>query len=331
VKRVPRVWVLLSTFNGGLFLERFLQSLDKQSYASWKILVRDDGSTDNTLEILKSYSCSRPGRLEWYSAGLNAKQSNVGASRSFSLLLDKAKGVSSVDDLYSFADQDDLWVESKLERMVSVYINQPIVLIERPLLIHADLAVIDEGERMLAASLWEEQKTDPKRKELRQLLVQNTVTGCSTLFNHSLLAAATPIPLDAIMHDWWLALIAAGAGAIVSIDEPLVLYRQHAHNVVGSKRYDSAYIIYHALSTIRGESKRQSITDMLRQAEVLVEHNAFKGMGIDSKVSIVEFVKISYAPLPQRLHLLVGSRFSRTGWLRNLGLLVDVLLFKRKG
>src|SRR4029077_11295650 len=105
------------------------------------------------------------------------------------------------------------------------------------LLVHSDLSVVDDALRELQPSFWRYSGFDPERTNLARLLLKNTVTGCASLVNLPLVMLPVPVPPAALLHDYWLALVAAAAGRIAVVREPLVAYRQHARNAVGAREY----------------------------------------------------------------------------------------------
>jgi glycosyltransferase involved in cell wall biosynthesis len=214
--------ILLSTFNGEAFLPEQLDSLLAQSFSNWRLSIRDDGSTDRTWEILEDYAGRDP-RIE-----LLPERAHLGAQGSFSRLLENARP----DSVYFLSDQDDVWPEDRLARMLDAFAAAAEAAPSKtPLLLHTDLCAIDAEGRELAPSIHRASvighvADDP----LGCLIAQNFVTGCSAMFNDALRRAAVPIPATAAGHDWWLALIAAALGSIHYLDRPLIRHRRHPAN-----------------------------------------------------------------------------------------------------
>jgi hypothetical protein len=103
--------------------------------------------------------------------------------------------------------------------------------------VHSDLQVVAEDETVIADSFLEYQGLVAARNRLKDIVFSNTVTGCTALLNAPLARKALPIPAAAMMHDWWLALVAAAFGQIVFEPGKLVKYRQHGRNTLGATRY----------------------------------------------------------------------------------------------
>jgi rhamnosyltransferase len=226
------VVIVLSAYDGAQHIEAQIRSIQRQHHRDWLLLVRDDGSSDGTPALLEALA-REDLRIRLVPSG----GKNLGAVASFGALLAEA---AAGDARYVFlADQDDLWLEDKLGRQLEAMTSAEVRFgADVPILVHSDLAVVDDRLQPIHPSFLRYQSglTTPQRLSLRTLLAQNLVTGCATAVNRPLLRLALPLP-DVVMHDWWLAQCAAGAGTIVSLPDTLVLYRQHAANVVGASGF----------------------------------------------------------------------------------------------
>ena len=237
----PRVAVLLSTYNGEAFLDVQLQSILEQTYTNWVIVARDDGSTDGTVALLERWRQQYPERLH-----LAAECSdNLGAAGSFAWLTDYAlahKAELGLQRAYlMFCDQDDRWFAQKLAVEVEAMLQAESAIGEGlPVLVHSDLRVVTEEEALIAESFVRYQGLEIERNRFPNMVISNLVTGCTALINEPLARRAMPIPDAAIMHDWWLALVAAAFGRVVFIDQALVHYRQHGRNTIGAKEFARA-------------------------------------------------------------------------------------------
>lgn len=225
--------ILLSTYNGARFLSELLDSILAQSITDFRILVRDDGSSDATLDILQEYRQRHPDKIQILLDGLG----NLKPLKSFNVLL----GVSEADYV-AFADQDDRWHPDKLKRLLTTMMAEEDNSPDTPILVHSDLVVTDGKLSLISPSMWHHQGLRPAMTSLNRLMVQNNVTGCAAMINRKLREMSGAIPPEAIMHDWWLALVAAAFGQVVPIAESLIDYRQHGRNEVGAKHYSVGYI-----------------------------------------------------------------------------------------
>lgn len=222
-----KVEILLATHNGDRYLQAQLDSLIGQSYRDWRLKVRDDASTDSTREILARFAEANP----QVSPTLQMTDQRGGAKNNFGSLLDTAEG-----DYFLFADQDDVWLPYKIEHLMARVKELEAANPGKPILIHSDLMVANAQLKPLAASFWQYQGLKPQGgSDFKRLLIENCVTGCASLFNRRLLELARPLPHEAIMHDWWLALVASAFGVIDALPETTLLYRQHGHNNVGAR------------------------------------------------------------------------------------------------
>ena len=139
-----------------------------------------------------------------------------------------------------------------------------------PLLVHTDARLVDQVGDELGVSLWDHHRSLAKHDRLSDLLVRNTVTGCTTMVNRALLEFALPVPDEAIMHDWWLALVASATGDVVRMPIPLVDYRQHSANAAGAQGL-SLRRIWHLASGRGREKPSEHLRRTYSQAATLLE------------------------------------------------------------
>jgi glycosyltransferase involved in cell wall biosynthesis len=212
----PRVAVLLSTYNGERYLTEQLDSLHRQSYKNFDLYVRDDGSSDSTLNILRMFAAEIP--IKAIESG-----ANVGVVRSFFNLLESA---GDHYDFYAFCDQDDVWHEDKLKCAVELLgrSNQAI-----PQLYCCRLEYVSSTLEHLAYS------RIPKKIGLGNAIVENVVTGCTAVFNaNARYLVMNHKPQGALMHDWWMYLLISVFGEVIYDSRVLIKYRQHSSNTVGA-------------------------------------------------------------------------------------------------
>lgn len=159
-----------------------------------------------------------------------------GAARNFSELLSRSTG-----DYVALSDQDDVWRKNKLARLMDEMRRlEGEAGTDTPLLVFCDSTLTDMDLNPLPGSFLARQRVDVARGiALPRLLVQNFIAGHAMLFNAALREKAGFIPHEAVMHDAWLALVAAAFGRIGFVDEELVLYRQHDGNALGAARLSS--------------------------------------------------------------------------------------------
>lgn len=250
--------ILLAAYNGERFLREQLDSLLAQSWTDWRLSASDDGSTDGTAAILDEYAALHPGRITRLHHG-----GRFGSARDhFFWLMAQCKS-----PYVMFCDQDDVWQSDKVEKTMALLLRAEAAYgADTPVLVFTDLTPVDESLRPLAPSLMKMQKQDASHLDYRAILFQNIVTGCATGVNRAMvrLAGQCPNPSQVIMHDWWLALVAARFGKMVYLGESTMLYRQHGGNSVGAKEVGGGAYVRHALINLRGIAK--SISQKKRQA-----------------------------------------------------------------
>lgn len=237
----PKIAILLSTFNGAKFLQEQLDSLLSQTYSNIIIVIRDDGSFDPTPDITSYFAESHGDKVHI----VENNKRNLGASASFSFLIEyvlEKKSELGLDEAYMmFCDQDDIWHKDKIEQQVNSMLEVENVKSRDdatpPILIHTDLQVVSEENESIAGSLIQYQGLEIERNRFANMVISNLVTGCTALINESLARKAIPVSSHAIMHDWWLALVAAAFGRVVFLDKPLVHYRQHGSNTIGANEF----------------------------------------------------------------------------------------------
>lgn len=225
-----RVDVLLATYNGSKYLADQLDSILAQTHQDFRILVSDDGSSDDTLAILQQYRAQLGERLVIVPNPFPGR----GVVRNFENLM-AASLADGVAQWAVFSDQDDVWLPEKIASSLAEMLR-----IEGdeggrvPCLVHSDLTVVDDGLAVLSQSFAQYQQMEPATCSPLSLLSVNQVTGCTMMVNRALLKMALPLPAEVIMHDWWCGLV-SGSGRRSFLATPLILYRQHGANQVGAK------------------------------------------------------------------------------------------------
>jgi glycosyltransferase involved in cell wall biosynthesis len=226
-----KIVILLSVYNGAIFIKQQLDSLCIQTCQNFKAICRDDNSADKSLEILKPYDLK-----------IIPPSINLGAKKSFATLLEYA--LENTDaEYFMFCDQDDVWEADKIEKTLLKMKEVETVYPSKPILIHTDLQVVDNNMKNIHHSFWKHQKINPNINSLNRLLIQNTITGCSMMINRKLATLSNTIPNESIMHDWWMGLVASQFGHIGVVNSATIKYRQHSSNAVGAKCFDLKFII----------------------------------------------------------------------------------------
>ena len=211
-----KILILLSTFNGNLFLPELLNSLYCQEEIVFEILVRDDGSTDDTKNILRQYN-NRYGNITV------VEGKNIGARKSFLELIQMASKRKDFD-YAAFCDQDDVWLPQKLSAAVTLMQQENTEFYYSPYqLVNQNLKKISSYNQFIPI------------KNLATSLVYNSVTGCTIVCTKKIIEWASEAhPEHIMMHDSWIFKVALAHQCGISIDSRgYILYRQHGDNVIG--------------------------------------------------------------------------------------------------
>jgi glycosyltransferase involved in cell wall biosynthesis len=221
------VYILLSTYNGAKYLPEQLESFLTQTWPAWKLLWRDDGSSDATLAIMEAFAEGKgKGRCEQWAE----PSGRLGVLQSFLTLLRAAVPRLGAEDCIAFADQDDVWLPEKLARGMTALRE---VASATPALYCARQILADAGLRRLGLS-----EPVPERRGFPAALTQTVASGCTIVLNRAaarLIAQSRP-PASSV-HDWWAYLLVSAAGGHILADPtPTILYRQHETNTIGLRR-----------------------------------------------------------------------------------------------
>lgn len=273
------VAILLGTRNGAEFLVEQIESFYRQTYTNWSLWVSDDGSTDTTKILVADFitSSEREGYL------LNGPKQGF-CQNFMSLVSNTAINAS----YYAFSDQDDIWLDDKLERAVS-WLNTVDPAI--PALYCSRTRLIDTDANPIGYS-----PDYTKPPGFGNALLQNIASGNTMVFNHcarELLRKAEGAPM--VVHDWSLYQIVTGCGGLVHFDrEPSVLYRQHQSNAIGngmafSRRFNNVIEACHGRTAKWNDANRQVLacvsSELTAQAkQMLASFGAIRGRNVVGRV-----------------------------------------------
>ena len=219
---MEKIDILLATYNGSKYLHEQLDSILNQSYGNINVIIRDDGSSDNTVMIIKEYE-QKDNRVKLLSDNLG----NLGFVRNFEKLMK-----NSTSEYLMFSDQDDIWYNNKVE---TSYVR--IKAIEEtngkscPILVHTNSKIMNYEKQTKSLFTSDYAKNSSFENSLFNFFVQ----GSTMLINGSLKREALPFSKEVYLHDRYLHLIAEFVGIRSYIDKPTMDYRQHSNNEIGSR------------------------------------------------------------------------------------------------
>jgi glycosyltransferase involved in cell wall biosynthesis len=314
VTQVPRsgveaaqVAILMCTRNGAAFLEQQLQSIADQTCTNWRLFISDDGSTDQTREIIKRFA----GTHHQSVTIRNGPGKGVCAN-----FLSLAADPTIEADYFAFCDQDDIWYPDKLQRalawLTTVGENVPAFYCGRTELISID------GQSCGFSSLFTRSVT------FQNALVQNLGGGNTMVFNRAakkLLEAAGTF--EVVVHDWWVYQLVSAAGGSVHYDsQPVLKYRQHPNNLIGSNLGWRARLVRLRM-VLSGRFRDWNDTNIAALRQVPAQLIQPKNREV-----LELFAKARSASFLQRLYYLWRSGVYRQTLLGDFGLIVAAI-FRR--
>lgn len=218
---LPLISVVIATYNGERFICKQINSILEQTYPNIEIIVIDDCSTDNTVDLLKKYDLIYPNFF------LHINETNLGYIKNFE------KGMLLTNgDLIAPCDQDDIWLPHKLQTLYNHMGNYSMV--------YSDSILIDDTDSSLHKKM-----SDIKNQIAYSSCLMYTIgawaPGHSMLFNKTLIDKCLPFP-SLVTHDFWLGFVATCFSKIQYVKEPLVLYRQHDNNAIGANTHKATKV-----------------------------------------------------------------------------------------
>jgi len=305
-----KITILLAVYNGDKYLKEQLDSIVNQSYSNWKLYIRDDGSTDKSVQIINEYVSQFSDKIHL----IYDNSQNLGSCNNFFKLLE----CSENSKYYMFADQDDVWYEDKIE--ISLKKMKEIenkIGNNRPILIHTDLEVVDDKLKTISKSFWNYQKMDIEKGKLpNKLLIQNIITGCTVIFNNPLKDKLYKLPENVFVHDWWIALVASVFGTIEVLETPTIKYRQHSFNVAGAKFINLNHFIKRLFKL---DEVKKGLRNSVFQAKVFVDIYSNQ-MVINDLLMFNEFSNLYKYGWLQRRRILFKYKIFKSNFARNIGL-----------
>jgi glycosyltransferase involved in cell wall biosynthesis len=199
--------ICMTSFNGQNYIAAQLKSILSQMFENDELLISDDGSTDDTLNIIESFA-NKDSRIKLF------KGPQKGLQQNFNFILSKASG-----DYIFLSDQDDVWLPQKME--------VTLLALKGCNLVVSDCVVVDSQLKTVSNSFYQR---NGLRKQFISNLYKNSFLGCCMAFDRKVLEAALPLPNNVPMHDWWIGLLSLVNFKVKFINEKLIYYRRHSAN-----------------------------------------------------------------------------------------------------
>ena len=267
-----RIDILMATYNGEKYLVEQLDSIINQTYRNWNLLIRDDNSTDKTLEIIQNYH-KKDKRIKI----LKDNKGNLGIVKNFEELLK-----SSESEFIMFSDQDDIWVENKLD----MYLKMIEKIKNKGFMIHSDAILFDKNKSNILKDTFISKKAI--NKGLENVFFNYFVQGATILISKEIKNFILPFPKEVYLHDRYIHLISELFFERIFVNKALIYYRQHGDNQIGakntvrellSKRYfderdrQLIKVIYNKYGSLLTEDKKKLIEEYFKITDI--EKNRF--------------------------------------------------------
>ena len=303
---MDKVVILMSTYNGAKYLKVQLESLLSQKGGVPMIIIRDDGSSDGTIQILEELS-KLHSNIQYY------KGSNVGPCHSFFKLIQK---VESYDfDYYMFADQDDFWYENKVNDAIES------LNLEMPELYCSSFDISNEELKTINTVIHKD------KYDAGNLYVEGTFPGCTMAFNkrmyqHLLASLNVPYVWKTSIHDAWLVRVALLKGRLKVGSTPQMSYRQHGNNAIGT----SVTLMSKINKVFRNVKKSYCKWSFID--EILIFKNVYNSEIENSSVNtVVKYCLLVDGNFRDRVWVAFNSNLYRRGILKNT-LFKIMIIFK---
>ncbi|SHO52605.1 glycosyltransferase family 2 protein [Anaerocolumna xylanovorans] len=235
-----KVHIIMAAYNGAAYLTEQIMSIRQSTFTEWELWIFDDGSLDETEDIISRQEAEANGRIHYIK---NVK--NKGVTLNF---LEGVKTVSSQtvnnspenesDNYYMFCDQDDVWMPDKIEKTLKAMKRYEKKYSQKlPLVIFTDAMITDEKLNVINPSFHKSNHLNTGKLDLPHIMMENKLIGCTVMFNAALEKKLTVLPKQVRYHDWWIGLLGAAFGHMVYLPFPTLYYRQHGGNVVGNQDF----------------------------------------------------------------------------------------------
>jgi glycosyltransferase involved in cell wall biosynthesis len=306
----------MATYQGESWVDVQIATIVTQDSEDWRLLIRDDGSTDRTREIIRWWRDRFPDKIAILD---EHNPQNLGLCGNFSALMSESSAPFAM-----FASWDDVWYRDKISSGV-----RAIRALESkhgsgvPLLVHTDLRMVDLNLHELQPRVLRYLGFVRSRHRIvSRFCLENTVWGCALVINKALLEMCNPIPSEARSEDWWFALTAAGLGVIEARDEVSIDWRRHGVNdsQLPTPLWKS---IRNAVKSPWGYRQflLSKIGENQKTVQVFLERFGDR-LSTKDRDAVVAFLSLSSLGFWGRRRALLKNRIFYSSWIRTLGLLL---------
>ena len=277
----------MATFNGGAYIRQQILSIIAQTHIDWKLYIHDDGSTDDTIEIIKELQSKYP-QIELIEDG---QQFHSPALNFIHLLK------FSTADFICFCDQDDIWIENKLSRLL---LEAPITSV--PLVVVSEGYLFNSKDNLIIG------RFEYKINTLRDLLfVNGGVHGSRCMINRAMKEAMLKYVGSINMHDHLMTQIGCSFGEIKYIDTPLFFYRQHTHNVTGNITSSRIRRLINGFSSL---GNKFLVSKEVYNCNAAFLSNYESSLSSEDKQTLNNYLSIKNRGYLSRLFLILKGKFS---------------------
>lgn len=326
------VSVAMCTYNGARYVEAQLSSLAGQTRPPDELVVCDDCSSDDTVDLIESFS-----QRARFPVRIFRNRTNVGPYRNFEQALSRCRG-----DYVFFCDQDDVWLPHKIDRMLNkMIVSEKSLSANIPILLHCDLEIVDANLNHIHDSFVRYFQFPNLEPDFQSIIFGNVVTGCASAVNRPLLEVMQPFPevqanWHRFGHDWWAAICAASTGKVLFIDEVLVRYRIHANNFAGKLEHRNVKAMPHSTKLSRSykrilEKNRSSILKLKQQIDIakktseMLRSTERLKFGRPDHRYICNLANLNSGPAIARIRAIWRTRLQGKGFTKNMRRAIRVL------
>ena len=306
--------IAVPTYNCARWLDEFMESILAQDFTDWRIVTRDDGSTDDTVARMAAWKARLGGRLEIIP---NETKDNLGPVGCYNIIL------SSVDAPWVFlADPDDVWKPHKIRKsLLSINGTQIDSGVTTPVLAFTDAEVINENGEFICSSYWKWQRLRPNNVcSFSRTIMESPAISSGMIMNRALLCKALPIEGSYSFQDWWLVLVAVAFGKVIPVYEKTFLYRRHGGNDSNVPITSSFLTIMRGLRSSRARLKKL-LFDISRQSEVFLLRFRSNLDGVSIGI-LKDSMVLSRSGYGQRCCLILKRQLLFGSILKNIGALL---------